>query len=528
MMDSAHDASANPFAPAPDEGVAESTYFEAVSASETEAASSEAAAQAQPPPQEYVSFAAPEPPPAAMPPPPTVPPPEPDFGGQSFQDLDISTPPIAAAGPASRFESKAVEPGPGSQASAGSASAPNLLVTVTNPCMEGQGISSHFTYEVTTKTSLPQYKFGQFSVTRRFRDFDWLHTQLCSKFPGVIVPPLPEKQSATVQTMRVSGVGFSAEWLEERRSQLQRFMQRVVCHPSLHAAPDLQTFLEASEETLESWKESSKQTKGPQYAAMLTDVRSGLLSSYSRGFSLLGGEAPPAFTPVQDIPCQQMGNYAAALETQVTAVHKHSKKYIERHRALAASMTGFGLSLTQLANCESEINASLAKALSQMGLCVDRLSNLYTEQASKENDSFEEPMKDYIRILAQCKQAIAARDAALAAYNAAQSNLLQKKDRLERAKEEKAGALRKEVQQAEEHVTHSKSHYEKVVATVDSEMARFQREKLADFKQIVVNFVSAQLECSQRIQATWQGLLPQLEAIEPPPPPPPGPPPPLE
>ena len=49
-------------------------------------------------------------------------------------------------------------------------------------------------------------------------------------------------------------------------------------------------------------------------------------------------------------------------------------------------------------------------------------------------------------------------------------------------------------------------------------MARFQREKLADFKQMVVNFVTIQLECSQRIQATWQGLLPQLEAIEPPPP----------
>ena len=114
-----------------------------------------------------------------MPPPPTVlavPPPEPDFGAssQAFQDLDISTPALAAAAqPASRFESK-VEPGPGSQASAGGASSPNLLVTVTNPCMEGQGISSHFTYEVTTKTSLPQYKFGQFSVTRRFRDFDWV------------------------------------------------------------------------------------------------------------------------------------------------------------------------------------------------------------------------------------------------------------------------------------------------------------------------------------------------------------------
>ena len=63
-----------------------------------------------------------------------MPPPEPEFGAssQAFQDLDISTPTLAAAAqPASRFESK-VDPGPGSQASAGSASSPNLLVTVTS------------------------------------------------------------------------------------------------------------------------------------------------------------------------------------------------------------------------------------------------------------------------------------------------------------------------------------------------------------------------------------------------------------
>ena len=138
--------------------------------------------------------------PAAPPAPLAALPPEPDFGGssQAFQDLDIGQSPASSSQPASRFESKAVEPG--GQASAGGAR-PDLLVTVTNPCMEGQGISSHFTYEVTTKTSLPQYKFGQFSVTRRFRDFDWLHAQLSHKYPGVIVPPLPEKQSATVQTM---------------------------------------------------------------------------------------------------------------------------------------------------------------------------------------------------------------------------------------------------------------------------------------------------------------------------------------
>jgi hypothetical protein len=54
-------------------------------------------------------------------------------------------------------------------------------------------------------------------------------------------------------------------------------------------------------------------------------------------------------------------------------------------------------------------------------------------------------MRDYIRMLAQCKQAIAARDGALSAWNAASAALLTKRDRLERAKEDKAAALRAEV-----------------------------------------------------------------------------------
>ena len=64
-------------------------------------------------------------------------------------------------------------------------------------------------------------------------------------------------------------------------------------------------------------------------------------------------------------------------------------------------------------------------------------------------------MRDYIRMLAQCKQAIAARDAALSAWNGAAASLLAKRDRLERAKEEKAAALRAEVQEDEKTVAHT-------------------------------------------------------------------------
>jgi len=383
--------------------------------------------------------------------------------------------------------------------------------------MEGQGISSHFTYEVTTKTSLPQYKFGQFSVTRRFRDFDWLHAQLALKFPGAIVPPLPEKHSAQVATLKVTAVSQSPGWLEERRAALQRFLHALVAHPTMHTAADLQAFLEKPDDALDAWKELAKQQKATSYSSMASDVKSSLLASYSRlSFS---SESSSSFAPVQDVPCQQMSNYATALQAQVTSVHKHSKAYIERHKALGGSLTGFGLALTQLSDCEQTINESLAKGFSHMGLCVGRLSATYAEQAEREAQAFEEPMREYIRLLTSVKNAINARDAALRAYNAAASALTAKKERLEKlraggGKEDKISALAREVSEGEEAVNLSKAEYEGVAARVDGEMARFQTEKLSDFKKYVLGFITLQIEYSERVQHTWRDLLPRLEEIE--------------
>ena len=121
-------------------------------------------------------------------------------------------------------------------------------------------------------------------------------------------------------------------------------------------------------------------------------------------------------------------------------------------------------------------------------------------------------MKDYIRLLGAVKAAIAARESALKAYNHAAGMLSSKQERLEKlrsgaAKEEKVSALQKEVAEAEEQVTLTKAEYETIVTRVDSEMARFQTEKLHDFKAYCVNFIKLQIEYSERVQASWRELL---------------------
>ena len=86
----------------------------------------------------------------------------------TFHDLDISSSSSGAPPSGSGGASSAVGAGafsgttssafePAVTASGVAAASPDLAVTVSEPMKQGEGMSAYFTYEVSTKTSLPQY-----------------------------------------------------------------------------------------------------------------------------------------------------------------------------------------------------------------------------------------------------------------------------------------------------------------------------------------------------------------------------------
>ena len=451
----------------------------------------------------------------------------------TFHDLDISSssngaPPSGSGGAPGEYASQAFSAAtngafePAVTASGVAAASPDLAVTVSEPMKQGEGMSAYFTYEVSTKTSLPQYAHGQFSVTRRFRDFDWLHAQLALKYPGAIVPPLPEKQSVTTTTQKVTGMKQSEAFLENRRWGLQRFLHHLAAHPLLHTAADFKEFLEKDDAGFEAWKELSKQSKPPLYTTLAEGAKQSWSSAYAKGVSYLsgGGESANAHTPLTDERCVGMGNYASSLKSNLTAVHTYTKAYVERHKSMSGSIENFGDKLNQLARCEAAINQSLGEGIGHMGECMGRISGTLREQAEREEGSFEEPMAHYVRLLGAVKTAIHCRETALASLNRASASLAAKKERLEKlrasgsAKEEKLAVGAKEVADAEDAVTLAKGSYEEISHRVDVEVERFQNEKLADFRKYCTTFIKLQLEYSHRVEAAWRDLLPRLEQID--------------
>jgi sorting nexin-9/18/33 len=72
------------------------------------------------------------------------------------------------------------------------------------------------------------------TVHRRFSHFVVMHTALSRRLPGIALPPLPEKQYAG---------RFSNNFVEARRGDLERYINRIVRHPVARYAEILIFFL---------------------------------------------------------------------------------------------------------------------------------------------------------------------------------------------------------------------------------------------------------------------------------------------
>ncbi|KAI0641330.1 hypothetical protein C8Q79DRAFT_1077719 [Trametes meyenii] len=99
------------------------------------------------------------------------------------------------------------------------------------------------------------------TVHRRFSHFVALHTALSRLLPGIALPPLPEKQYAG---------RFSEDFVEARRGDLERYINRVARHPVARYAEVLTFFLGCESDA--EWKKQlpyylSLPPKGPSFYA---------------------------------------------------------------------------------------------------------------------------------------------------------------------------------------------------------------------------------------------------------------------
>lgn len=354
-----------------------------------------------------------------------------------------------------------------------------------------------------TSTNRPAFSYGQFSVLRRYSDFEWLLEQLGTAFPGVILPAIPEKQA----------VGrFSPDFVEQRRRGLERFLNKLSLHPTLVESQYLISFLTADDVAFNIAKSTVRQE---------IDEKSngGMVSWFNKAATTVANVATNKTVNLEktasDLKIEEILEYLNQLENHMSSVSKGTSLVVKRNRDMANALFEFGQAFTWLGQSEGDF---LGTALVQIGNAADQLSVTSTEFAEAESLQLEEPIQEYFRLVGSVKSTIFRRQNKKSIYINAISDLESKQTSYTKAlsvagKEDIAAKKQKELELAQQYVESTKNDLDAVTDVLLNEFEKFKSEKAADIKTLLANFAKMQGDYHRKAEKIWGDILPQLMSV---------------
>ncbi|KAJ3516365.1 hypothetical protein NLJ89_g1172 [Agrocybe chaxingu] len=127
-------------------------------------------------------------------------------------------------------------------------------------------------------TNLPIFSTPNPSARRRFQDFVFLRSHLVRDFPACVVPALPDKHRLEY----ITGDRFSPEFMERRRLDLHRFLERLARHPTLQRSTLLRAFFESTEWHVHMHQHVAHPPMNEQSQGIIDNISDTLLNAFSR------------------------------------------------------------------------------------------------------------------------------------------------------------------------------------------------------------------------------------------------------
>uniref|UniRef100_A0A2K6G2C4 Sorting nexin-2 n=1 Tax=Propithecus coquereli TaxID=379532 RepID=A0A2K6G2C4_PROCO len=351
----------------------------------------------------------------------------------------------------------------------------DIEIGVSDPEKVGDGMNAYMAYRVTTKTSLSMFSKSEFSVKRRFSDFLGLHSKLASKYlhVGYIVPPAPEKSIV--------------------------YLQRTVKHPILLQDPDLRQFLESSE------LPRAVNTQALSGAGILRMVNKA--ADAVNKMTIKMNESDAWFEEKQ----QQFEN----LDQQLRKLHASVEALVCHRKELSANTAAFAKSAAMLGN--SEDHTALSRALSQLAEVEEKIDQLHQEQAFADFYMFSELLSDYIRLIAAVKGVFDHRMKCWQKWEDAQITLLKKRETEAKMtvanKPDKIQQAKNEIREWEAKVQQGERDFEQISKTIRKEVGRFEKERVKDFKTVIIKYLESLVQTQQQLIKYWEAFLPEAKAI---------------
>ncbi|XP_068595229.1 sorting nexin-1a [Brachionichthys hirsutus] len=378
----------------------------------------------------------------------------------------------------------------------------DIFVSVKDPEKIGDGMSAYMAYKVTTETSLLMFRNQTFSVKRRFSDFLGLYEKLSEKHApnGFIVPPPPEKSILGMTKVKVGKEdSSSADFVERRRGSLERYLQRVVTHPSLIQDPDVREFLEREELPRAV---STQALSGAGFLKMITKATDAVSK-----MTIKMNES--------DMWFEEKLQEVEAADQHFRKLHALVESLVVHRKELSLNTAGFAKSTAMLGSAED--NTALSRALSQLAEVEDKMEQLHQDQAANDTFRFAEVITDYVRLLGAVRGSFDHRMKSWQRWQDAQAALQKKREAeaklLWANKPDKLQLVKEEIVEWEAKVTQYERDFDRVSATVRKEVVRFEKEKTRNFKRQIVQYLECLLKSQKQLIKYWEAFLPEAKAI---------------
>jgi sorting nexin-1/2 len=361
------------------------------------------------------------------------------------------------------------------------------------------------TYRITTKTTLAIFKKPEFTVNRRFSDFLGLHAKLIQKYLhlGIIVPSPPEKDAVSMAKVKISSKEDDrpADFIDRRRSLLERYLNRLAQHDKLVEDPDVRDFLEIPNEL-----PKSKDTQALSGAGVLR-----AFSSISTSVTKL-----TAKTSEQDQWFEEKHTLIIEYQTHLKKMYNQLNTLFIQRKEAGHSIKQFAASLNHLATTEE--HSLLSSALIELANLQEKLDQINNEYTLKEYSIITELIKEYISLLDMVQLAFHERIKIHQTWLNAEDTLKRKREtktKLEQSPKsaDKLPQAEKEIYDWEGKVEHGKQQFENISKTIKEEMESFEQTRINDFKKGIDQYLKSLLEQQEKLLQVWEGYLPEANKI---------------
>ncbi|CAF3083636.1 unnamed protein product [Rotaria sp. Silwood2] len=380
----------------------------------------------------------------------------------------------------------------------------NIEITVSDPTKVGEGMSSYMTYRITTKTTLAMFKKKEFSVNRRFSDFLGLHNKLVHKHLqlGVIIPSPPEKDTFVMAKVKISKEeAIPTDFIDRRRSQLERYLNRLARHEKLVQDPDFREFIEMPTELPKSTNTQALSSAGVLRA----------LTNLSQQVTKLTTK-----TSEQDQWFEEKHIFILDLHTNLKHLFNHFNTLFHQRKESAQALKSLSTSLNHLATIEE--HTLLSSALIELANVQDKIEQINIDHSLKEYTIISELIKEYISLLEMVQLAFQERIKIHQQWLNAEDTLRKKRENKSKLEQTPKGAdklpqAEMEINEWEGKVTHNKEDFERISISIRQELDVFEQARIEDFKKAIENYLKQLLEQQEKILEIWEMYLPEANKI---------------